>query len=838
MPGTRLTIQGDRVPAPSMQTEVVQTPDGPVPFQRAGMASRAGIQPLGATQGVLTDPRAIQREAERAGRTAAVLIEQTTTLFDTLIEKVARLTELSQTMAVPAPGNVGKGTPIVTLAGGMGDALAAEALIREPPPGVAPFSGSPVDRGTPRLDGGGQQGVVGPQQFGQWMVDANPKMDPFHAGEATSPAAVRQHVAEVLERKLSETQWGPAAEFDEGAMRFRNADTGAFMSNQAGMAALRRTRFLEGAKTGLASIGEGSTMGQGLTTALGGAAKIAGPLAAAGLAFEGTMKVRDLMVSQRSQNREFQSVLGGSNAEGFGERLRERGFSLQHQWTMGGDDANKLYEGAMRAFGPRTGMRRDAEDIGVDLYRSTGMSVDEITALFNTVSDEGVTSLTRLATAIKGVSKAAREGGVNADDARKRFTGLFSSLAPSIGGDDAIAVASAQTDTMSSWGPRFGDFSLNGLGGATQMRRQAASVGMGFNEWLALDPRQQLETHSDLLRSGVRQILTPAGQRFLDQQLARANAQGDGTISASESRAIGEELLAGGSQYMPDAQAAAQAFAQITGSDTPTLEQLPEVLVNAYGGTDEVQQHDETQTMLGTHGRIGGGRAGVWSGARGETDQFREQLRRATRTDRNLRETVIGEGTTGHIKLGDAVNDDRLWSQFKDRAAALFDRTSSLGRSGRSEDTSLYLRSLLRGGTQSGIVESLLGQHDGTYDSDRRFRVETADGPREVTLGVAMQHYRDQLMSGEAVITAGADRGQTVAAAVGADESATGDIEVTSDRRRPRGEGESDSDVGDGGQEGGRISVAPTAELRRWLTFIDQSTGSEVPSSDQNPAQY
>jgi hypothetical protein len=217
--------------------------------------------------------------------------------------------------------------------------------------------------------------------------------------------------------------------------------------------------------------------GEGFGAAVGkGLPKVGAGLAVAGLAYEAGNRVLDFAAEQRRANMEYQSVLGGSNAEGFGERAKQFGFTLQNRvfGQMGGKDAEAIYKGAMELYGTDRTMRNRYQDVSTGLYKSLGMSPEESGRVLKLAAEEGVTALDDIGEALKGVTKSAREAGMNAKVARQTFEESFAAMSKVYGGQGATVMAASRAEVATSYGHEL----RGAVRGSSNLAYTAHTMGM------------------------------------------------------------------------------------------------------------------------------------------------------------------------------------------------------------------------------------------------------------------------------------------------------------------------------------------------------------------------
>ena len=329
----------------------------------------------------------------------------------------------------------------------------------------------------------------------------------FEAGKRTTMGDVRQNTGRSVARRMSE--WMTAEEQTlvdaqgapiviDGKTQTRAVPKGSSSTAEAAIkigengevvpevvgngGVPARARLAGIAKQAGTSLAEGESLSTSLTSAIPGIAKAAG---VAGLTYMAVNKGLDFAEEQRAKNAEYQSVLGGSNSEGFNERVRSKVFGFSQRGIMSGGEAEKIYKGAMERYAGDRDMRDTYQGAAVDLYRSQGISADESTRLLNMAAEQGNTSLSALADSIKNVGKAAREAGISAEESRKNFEAAFKSTGTYTGGTTQIRSAEATANIQSQLGDSYGNVGFEGMDSELNQRRAAHNLGMTLGEYYA-----------------------------------------------------------------------------------------------------------------------------------------------------------------------------------------------------------------------------------------------------------------------------------------------------------------------------------------------------------------
>ena len=187
--------------------------------------------------------------------------------------------------------------------------------------------------------------------------------------------------------------------------------------------------------------------------------------------FEGTMRqlpvfswiyaIQDEMVAQRDRNMQYQSVEGGTNAAGFGERFREEGYRLETAGLFSSQEARTAFKGVTalgyneKSKGVAGESRKDALEFLRRGKLDYGQTVDEGLSALQTSTKIANTSFAQLSTALNEVAVTAGQAGVNARMARQQFVGAVNAAVGAGYGQGSLTMAKVATATGASYGRAF-----------------------------------------------------------------------------------------------------------------------------------------------------------------------------------------------------------------------------------------------------------------------------------------------------------------------------------------------------------------------------------------------
>lgn len=662
-----------------------------------------------------------------------------------------------------------------------------------------------------------------PPSHGQTGQEAEPQMsnwDLYQRGRGYNLGRLRQDVASGVGQRISEAQWTGGIQRAAGPfLPGQEATSGLFTNTRTGGAAsagdiaalARRGKVMGALKGGVGEMmGAEGSVGKGVMSMLPkglamGAAKLAGVVGVA-------KQIGDFATAQREQNAEWQQISGGSNASGFMERARSRRFAMSQFGTMSGENAQELYQGIAR-----TGLRGSQRDQGtafaVDSYKRFGMAIQESVAMVDHAAKNGATSFGFLTHALTGVTKAARQAGINAADMQRRFVSSMTTLTPTMGVQGAAEMAAGQAIATTGYGRNLASKldSTAANSDPTQFMMQAAAQGLSSNQMQAdlLDPATRGKTAQKMAgnkKQMAGNILGAVGRRLVSNFV---------TTNGRHPNEAEYDKLA--SQYLrsPGAVDIVTVIGQIEnmmGESGMTQANAIQYLMKTFAGgmtdpsgkfatTDASVAAEQQKQERGTFAVEGGGLSGS------QAEKARGQL-------------GMGGGALGLAQMG---------------PGALLAATTGIGRNDSDEQKQaarIYWAEANQT-KRAGGVSAALASKTG-FSGDRRIRVQTKDGERLVTTDDALRHFRDQVDAGTAMIESGADAGKTVAEAM--NMAGDTDLKVTSSTEK--GKGKYGKDAEDSGGSKAKVTIEATAELRRLLKFsgTDPNTNLAPPNSRTTPS--
>lgn len=685
-------------------------------------------------------------------------------------------------------------------------------------------------------------------------------------GKKYDLGALRQNVARGVNRQVSE--WGgsseqvlrdqrgryagvrpaPAGSPAEVRVRRTYDEAGRLVRDEAGNGIIEefgpggwRYEALAMARNVAGSMAEGEGIGASISSA---APAVGKALGVAGAVYMGANTALNFAESQRSQNMAFQSVLGGSNAEGFQERMKQNVFRLGMRGTMGGGDAEAIYKAGMEAYGTRGGMRAGYQDAAVSMY-GAGIGSDESIQLLDLAAKNGNDSIRELASSVVELSHTAREAGTSAKEARDKFAESMQGLAGTASGTNQIQSAAIDATVRTNLGSRFNDVTFGGQNSELGQRRIAQMLGVSYSSLNAS------------LNAGSVQVQVPG----------RADP-----MSGTQALAIGKDRMMNRAVQMADPSGKLRSaimkernrIKAETGEE-PTSAQLEEIAA-------QVQQDNP---QLADPMRISGILSSV-GGAENVTDSNAMAFFARQSTNQRQNEAAYDDSTKGvkfNVKPGSEggfkgiedpskLKDDyrkaynfveeelgyKLGQRSTQRKWAKGELDEGKGRMGNRRSTSDQVRNILANKAAEGeeITSGMMQLYDARDDlSDARFVVQTKGGKeRSVEYGELVRYYSDQIKANPETIQiqGGRYEGMDLYEAFGiegsggkaksAGQKAKAGVSVDDGKKKVKGKGKGD----------GKVEIYLTDEARKligvkaWGSAEEaRANGVQPPSSASTP---
>jgi hypothetical protein len=422
---------------------------------------------------------------------------------------------------------------------------------------------------------------------------------------------------------------------------------------------------------------------------------------------------------QRAKNAYYQSIQGGSNAAGFGQRFQEEGFTWAEMFRGGlqDDAARQLFKGTSE-LGFKDSERSRMLQFGSQNYRQMGMGVDQSLKAIQIASSGANSSLAGVSKALTDVTKTARLTGQSADVMRDKFLGVMA-VATSAGyGAAAPEVASILTQAGPGRGRDMAGVDYSGMFSETQQRLQAGQMGLSYGQLVAQNASGNvapgLEAKDKQLKSAVQNTLSPAAKRMMDEKIKAA-----GGIEAVQNNPGLRRQIA--IDVMNDPR---------SGMDPGIIK----AMAGVYGvdlGEDPMAAGEWAVDQYSGGGAMG---------PKAKADEAAKQQRDMVDTDRPWdgswgQSKFVGDNKASQLSKVDVFGWFTGEEKNKDKAVQAYaDRQGSTGK-------------------VDPAIEAMITQLGGM--SEVGIEVQTKDGPKVVSQSDAIKYYSDQVASGQATIVGG-----------------------------------------------------------------------------------
>lgn len=563
----------------------------------------------------------------------------------------------------------------------------------------------------------------------------------------------------------------------ENPENYRDPRDNSIVSASVAAASARRLGAANVVRSTVASMAGGSSLSAGVQAAMPRLAMGAG---VAGAAIGGAMQAVEFVRGQRSANQPFQAVLGGSNAEGFGERwnMALNRWNPRNFFGMGGGEADAIYKGALNLYAGDREMRQAAQSNATDLFYDLGMKGQESMDVFRAASAVGADSLDQIAQSLRGVTESAREAGMNAQEARAEFTRALTEVGTLYRGGQAGVIAQVQTSALTEMGrPWEGATANNSM---MFQRRLAAASGMTLSEYqgmVATGPegvRRNIANSAAMANQAAQIATTPQAQGLVAQWMRDQGLSSGDPITNQHRQSLMAMLQS--NNAILDAEGVQRILADVGGIEATSPAQAQQIVSDILLGTyDPVGEYDD--------------QAAQWMTSRADTSR--------SGMDAMLKELGLADS---NVSMRRQMGGGR-----------------EIGR-GRNRAGSIYANQVAESGQRNPVLEALLTN----YDNSRRYRVDTANGPVIVGNHELLRDFADQAATGNVEIVGGENAGMTIAEAYQIPSAALSQEMAQSATERY--EGKTFEDSGEGGSSG-TVVIQAGPELRR---FIDMQTTGNV----------
>lgn len=488
--------------------------------------------------------------------------------------------------------------------------------------------------------------------------------------------------------------------------------------------------------------------------------------------------------SQRDKNSYYQSIEGGSNAAGFGERAHEEAYRWSSFGVLSSDEARRAFKGVTKLGynskvegGPG---RQDALNFVYHGKTSYGASVDESLQELQVNSKNALGNLKDLSKALKDVSDSAGKAGVNAQMARGEFTQLMDQAIKTGYGSASTGVAQLEQQTKNSYGRSFEGIDVSGRLSQAHAVMASSLSGISVAQYMTGGASVKAGADQKLDTATVSAVLKPGVEQWIRSQIAQAG----GNVSESVAAQIAEDMLR---QFYPnDLQALGPVVASISGNNGLASDPLK-------AATWIVQQFN----------------------GKGTEATAKQIAASGGRSDEQLHEINGVQKANPHAYRPSKTSP----VDYNDEGSAASKAYQSWETAGTGRAT-----------REDNVVRHLLADVD---DDKTKVVVTTKSGKQVVSLADAIKNHHNELATGKAVLVSGNQAGKTVKEVVGADNvdplrNFSSEATVTDNS------GQSYTDWAKANTKGGNLQISLTADARRLLTVMD-STGVAGSSATANP---
>jgi hypothetical protein len=430
---------------------------------------------------------------------------------------------------------------------------------------------------------------------------------------------------------------------------------------------------------------------------------------------------------QVRKNAQYQSMLGGSNFEGLGQRVQEQGYVWGNRLNAFGgglaeEDARQAFQG-VTSLGLRDSERGNALKLVEKNYADLGMDVQSSLKLLEMSAKGANLQFGGLEKSLKSVSLMARATGQNANVLYESFAKNYQLALGMSLGPQAASVAAGMTAATSGMSRDLEGVDTSGQSSYFYKRRLSQLSGMTYG---------QLETQA---ARGNTTPLTQAQDRDRTQTASRAlQAQGRGAYDLLQQRM--REM--GGGQKLADSPAELQRVAQdllMTGIDPQSMKAYME----SYGGYKfDANMSDQqiTEAFAGWVADPSRGTRGT-EAAKAQVDQKDLDLLRESGTKLGYGFMGLGfnEGASEYVRKNYALNP------FSSEGVA------------KNEVLDAYSAHQYQSAKSDPVIEQFIDRVGNR--SEIGVEVQTGKGTRVVDQADAIKYYSDQVARGTARFSGG-----------------------------------------------------------------------------------
>lgn len=581
----------------------------------------------------------------------------------------------------------------------------------------------------------------------------------------------------------------------------RNRTTGEIVTEETFNKGLRKVAHGQNARGVVNHFAEGGTLEEGIGKMLPAVGKTLG---VAGAAVGVANEIQEKLQQQAERNRPFQAVLGGANSEGYGERLRQNLFRIKNKFSfnpLSDRESEAIYQGSMELYAGDRHMRGVAQSQAVGLLRNLGMDPNETMKLFKTAAKAGTEGISQISDSLRDVTKAARTAGMNAKEAREKFSDAYESISKSVAGASGILIASAQAQVITSMGHQF--------------------QGVNFDNGLQQDLMTSMQTGQSLGQIAADKNTTGGAVRYLQSQRQRRlsaiqSSSWGGQASKIVNDYLAEHNIKPGEEVSDQVQ---QDLANKLMSETGIDPSLIASTLSTLGGVQGLNRDNAAKFAIKE----------MLPGGDQTIDKAKEQISKYS--DESVGD--LPKDWSNPKQVSKWLQDNLGYSSSG--AMDLFNHLKdggSGGVSGKDRAAWLYIQQIRKGAKRSPIMERLIRE----YDGGRRYKVKSAGG-KEHTVGnfeLITGGFLDQVSQGQVEVVKGEGAGGSLADLVGVNATDLPGYGTEAESTSQEYKGKNfDKDEADNAH-GGTIIVKAAPELSRWIQM--QGVDGTVVTTEGYPA--
>jgi hypothetical protein len=475
-----------------------------------------------------------------------------------------------------------------------------------------------------------------------------------------------------------------------------------------------------------------------------------------GTAIGGVEQIGNLYLSEREKNRRYQSMVGGSNWDAFGDRASEEVYRWSLGFGMSGAMARKSFQGvtALGYNGRTTGNlqnRQQALDFVYHNYNNRGMDVQESLGFLQTASHDATVSFQDLSTALKDVSDTAGKAGDNAIAMRQSFESMLATAIGTGAGSGSAKIAGILSTTQASYGREFMGSDFTGQLSTQYQYQIGAQYGLSPGQVQGLirnNPQEYSRMITGSQGSWINTVFSPAQVNELKQLIGQYGTTQAGVDTISKMFLDKHPEI--------DVNVLAQTLSgPLTGVQLDPSNVMKWVVQQLAGNTAAAHAGD-TKTHAPTSAS-GTTKTGGVSGGNVQTGKYGlYQPNKDNTPDTGLKGVQSGLETINAGKYG-------LTDIFSGNVGS---KTNQAGKA--------YVDQMKKSGQRDPVLEAIL---QNVQDPNSvQVKVSTSSGERVMSFADAMKYFPNELASGNVQFVSGKEKGKTTSDLVGA-----GNVDPTRD---------------------------------------------------------